>query len=305
MLSFIKRHQVILASVILCLVSLHLVSTTRKGTGGDVIVRSVLSVVTKPVQSTLIGIRSKVVGVWNGYIYLVGLSEENEGLRRTINQLVEENNRLKEELGLNARLKELLRFKDKTPVKTVAAEILGFSSFGPGGEWMRTLAINKGSGDGIKAGMPVVTPQGIVGRIVETNRFTSTVLLLTDPRSNIDVIIQRTRVKGVVEGDGSGGLILKYVRQLDDVIPGDRVVTAGLSTIFPKGLLVGEVVSVDKGEDNFFKRIELRPAADFRRLEEVLIVTGGGISMKQGKMEGTGAHEPFGRESGRKRRKPL
>lgn len=273
MTSLLKRHQILLASLLLCLFSLHLASTDIRGTGGAVLVRGLLDLTVVPVQSAILRTQKTFKEAWQGYVSLVGVREENEELKRDLTRLFEENNRLKEELWLNMRLKELLAYKETSPFKTVAAGILGFNR---GGGWTRTLTLNKGAGDGIEADMPLLTREGVVGRVIRVSGYTSTALLLTDPRSNIDVILQRTRVKGVVVGNGDEGLVLKYVRQLDDVQVGDRVVTAGHSGIFPKGILVGEVKAIEKGEDNFFKHIVVRPGANLEILEEVLIVTDNG-----------------------------
>ncbi len=273
MITLLKRHQIIIASLLLCLFSLHLASADRKGTGGTVLVKGLLDLTVAPVQSAILQTKNSFKELWQGYVYLVEVNQENEALRKDVNRLVEENNKLKEELWLNMRLKELLAFKESAPFSTVAAGILGFNR---GAGWIRTVKLNKGTKDGINVDMPLLSPDGVVGRVVEVSRHTSTALLLNDPRSNIDVILQRTRVKGVVEGNGTGGLILKYVRLLEDVQVGARVVTAGHSGIFPKGLLVGEVRAVEKGEDNFFNYIEVKPGANLKKLEEVLIVTDNG-----------------------------
>jgi len=273
MFSFVKRHQIIFAAIVLCLFSLHLASSSKKGTGGEVIVRTTLTVLTRPIQGAIMGVHGLVAGTWHNYVYLVGLKEENHKLQSTIDDLLEKNNRLQEELALNSRLKALLEFKERGKTRTVAAEILGLSNFGLGGGWTRTMIINKGTKDSIRVDMPVVSPTGVVGRIISSNRFTSTVLLITDPRSNVDATTQRSRVKGIIGGNGAKDLELKYIRELDDVKAGDRIVTAGLGTIFPKGLLIGTVSRAAKGQDNFFKDIEVRPAASFETLEEVLIIT--------------------------------
>jgi rod shape-determining protein MreC len=138
--------------------------------------------------------------------------------------------------------------------------------------WTRTIVLDKGSSNGIEKDHAVIASGGVVGRIIEVNGGSSRVILTTDLRSNIDVIIERSRVKGVVEGNGTDGLVMKYVRQVDEVKVGDQVVTSGLSGVFPKGLLVGEVTKVEKSTDNFFKHVEVRPAVDLGRLEEVLIL---------------------------------
>ncbi len=271
MFSFIRRHQIILSAFLLCLVSLHIAVNAERGIGGEVIVRGVVSTVSRPIQKGFLALYSVFDRVWSNYIYLVGVREENRFLHETLHRLMEENNRLREELLLTERLKEILRYRNVLGMDSLAAEVTGYSSFGAAG-WMKTATLDKGSGDGIKVDMAVVSPRGVVGRIIEVTSTTSTVLLLTDPRSSIDAIVQRTRIKGLVEGTGSRTLRLKYIRQLDDVRPGDVLVTAGLSGIFPKGLEVGRITRVEKGKDNFFKYIEVEPTAPLDSLEEVLII---------------------------------
>lgn len=273
MVSFVKRYSVLLASTLLCLISLHLASTDKKGTGGEVIVRTVLSALSKPIQTSLASIYSGVSGRWQAYIYLVNLNSENESLREDIITLKAENNTLKEALERGRGLSELTAFKNSLKGQHVTAAVIGFSGLDIGGGWARTIILNKGYGAGIKVDTAAVTPLGLVGRIVEVDRFTSKVLLLTDPRSNVDIVIQRTRIKGLAEGSGKGGVHLRYIRQIEDVAVGDRVVTAGLSGIFGKGLFVGEIISVEEGEDNFFKDIKLRPVTDIKGLEDVLVIT--------------------------------
>lgn len=267
---FLRRYQVVLISVLLSLFSLHLALTDRKQVERGRVVRGVMAVLVSPVQDALLGGYESVAGVWDGYVDLVGVKAENERLRKVITLLEEEKNSLAEDVALAERLKELLDYRRDLRFSTAAASIRAFNIE----RWTRTIVIDKGSDDGVAKDMSVVSPQGVVGRIIETTGSTSRVLLSTDLRSNIDVILQRTRTKGIVEGNGNNGLILKYIRELDDVRVGDRLVTSGFAGIYPKGLTVGEVVRVDKGGDNFFKHIEVAPSVDIQRLEDVLVVTG-------------------------------
>ena len=273
MISFVKRYSVLLASALLCLISLQMASTDKKGTGGELIVRTVLSAVSRPIQTSLTSIYSGVSDRWNAYLYLVGLNSKNETLKEDIIALKAENNSLREALARGRGLSELATFKESFKSKTITAAVVGFSGLDMGGGWARTLILNKGTGDGIAVDMAAVTPLGLVGRVVEADHFTSKILLLSDPRSNVDIVLQRTRVKGLAEGNGKGSVRIKYIRQIEDVKVGDRVVTAGLSGIFGKGLFVGEIIRVEEGKDNFFKDIELRPVTDIKGLEDVLVST--------------------------------
>jgi len=266
--SLFKRHNVIIVSIILALFSLHLALTDKKEVPRGQIVKQVLSITVTPFQRVVLGMHGGVKGIWDDYISLVDVAQENEALRRDVANLMDENNRLKEEVNLNERLKVLLDFKEQADYKTMAAGILGYNME----KWARTITIDKGTIEGVAKDYAVITPTGVVGRVIEANRHTSTVLLNTDQRSNIGVMIQRTRVKGVVEGNGSDALILKYIRQIDDIRIGDQIITAGLGGVFPKGLVIGEVTRIDKGNDNFFKFIEVRPTIDIQTLEEVLVI---------------------------------
>ncbi|MBI5642471.1 MAG: rod shape-determining protein MreC [Deltaproteobacteria bacterium] len=267
--TFIKKHQIVIASLVLALFSLHLALTGKQEIERGFILKEVLSITVSPMQRLMLGIHGSVKGVWAGYLNLVNVREENEELKSALSSLHEENNRLKEEINLNARLKQVLEYKDQSPYKSKAAAIIGYHME----PWARTVTIDKGKANGIEKDLAVITPEGVVGRITDVSTSTSKVLLHADLRSNIDVVVQRSRIKGVAEGNGADRLVLKYIRQVDDVQLGDIVITSGLSGVFPKGIMVGEVVKIEKGKDNFFKFIEVKPRVDIRKLEEVLIIT--------------------------------
>lgn len=266
--SFLKRYQIVIVSAALALFSLHLALTDRQEYARGYLLKEILSVTVTPVQGVILGVQDSIKGVWTDYFFLVGVNEENESLKRTIHSLVEENRNLREDAKQNERLRALLDFKESLPYSTTGAGIVGYHME----RWTRTVMIDKGSSGGIEKDHGAIASGGVVGRIIEVNAGSSRVLLTTDLRSNIDVIIERSRVKGVVEGNGTDGLVMKYVRQVDEVQVGDQVITSGLSGVFPKGLVVGEVTRVEKSGDNFFKHVEVRPAVDLGRLEEVLVL---------------------------------
>lgn len=266
--SFLRKYQIIIVSAALALFSLHLALTDKKEYARGYLLKEIISYTVTPVQSVILGVQDSITGVWNDYFFLIGVHEENESLKKTVYALVEENRRLNEEARQNERLRALLEFKQSLPYSTTGASIIGYNME----RWSRTVVLDKGSSDGIEKDQAAIASGGIVGRIIEVNGASSRVLLSTDLRSNIDVMIERSRVKGVVEGNGTDGLVMKYVRQVDEVQVGDQVITSGLSGIFPKGLIVGEVTRVEKSGDNFFKHVEVRPAVDLGRLEEVLVI---------------------------------
>jgi rod shape-determining protein MreC len=269
MVSFLKKHRLIVTSAVLCLLALHIVSTNTKGIGGSIITGRLISVVTTPLQHGIASAIKGIRNVWISYIYLINVNRENASLKNDVDKLKEENNQLIEALFLNNRLKELLAFKQNVAATSVAANVVGIESSG----WIRTVTLNKGLSDNIRRDMAIATPLGIAGRVIDVQPTTSTALLVTDPRCTIDVVVQRTRTKGIAEGNGTDRLTLKYVRHEDDIQIGDILVSSGLGGIFQQGMLVGEVVRVEKGEDNFFMDIEIKPGAALKKLEEVLIVT--------------------------------
>ncbi len=266
--AFIRKNHIIIISGLLALFSLHLALTdTSVGERGYVIKR-LLAVTLTPLQNSILSIYRTGSGAVDNYVAVVGTKKENERYRKALVAMAGENQRLKEELKLSGRLKELLQYKEQSALKTTSAGIIAYNT----AKWTSTAVINKGSADGLESNMAVLSPTGIVGRIIEVTPSTATVLLNTDPRSNIESMVERTRVKAIAEGNGKGMIVLKYVRELDDVRAGDKVITSGFSGLFPKGLIIGEVTTVKKGRDNFFNYIEVTPQVDFKSIEDVLVV---------------------------------
>ena len=138
--------------------------------------------------------------------------------------------------------------------------------------WFKSCLLDKGSADGVGKGMAVITPLGVVGQVVAVTPRTAKVLLLTDPNSGIDVLVQRTRARGIVSGTLDNGTVLKYVKRSEDVQEGDRLITAGTDGVFPKGMLVGIVIRASQPQIGLFQSIELLPAVQPARVEEVLVV---------------------------------
>ena len=266
--SFLRKNHLTIISLLLALFSLHLALTGKREFERGYLLKEIFSYTLAPAGRVVLSVEDAAKDVWSDYIALMGVKEENDSLTKTVLALREENNRLKEEIRLNERLRSLVDYRESLPYYTTGAAIIGFNME----RWTRTIVVDKGADAGIMKDRAVIAPQGIVGRTLDVQGSTTRVLLATDLRSNIDVIVERTRVKGVVEGNGTDGLILKYVRQVDDVQVGDQVMTSGLSGVFPKGLVVGEVTKIEKGGDNFFKHVEVRPSMDIGKIEEVLVL---------------------------------
>ncbi|HEU4345652.1 MAG TPA: rod shape-determining protein MreC [Candidatus Binatia bacterium] len=193
---------------------------------------------------------------------------ENERLRKRIQDLEVERNRLLEAEATNQRLQELLDFRSQLPSGSVTATIIGNSA----SSWFQSCLLDKGSAAGVRKGMAVVTPLGVLGQVIAVSEHSAKVLLLTDPNSGVDVLVQRTRTRGIVSGSLDSGTILKYVKRSEDIQEGDRLITSGVDGVFPKGLLVGSVTKVQKQHLGLFQLIEVLPAVVSSRTEEVLVV---------------------------------
>ncbi|GIW44181.1 MAG: hypothetical protein KatS3mg077_1463 [Candidatus Binatia bacterium] len=267
MWEFLQRNRVGLTAMALMTFSLLLLSSGLRSYRSDPLGYVVLEGL-RPLQGAVAAGWGAVRGLWNGYVDLRGVRAENERLRQRVAELEHQTLRIAEILQTDRRLAELLKFRNNFIGDAQAAMIIGrdpFPSFG-------TVTISKGAADGIRKGMPVVSPHGVVGRILVTSMHSSRVLLITDHNSGVDALVQRTRARGIVEGSLDGRCSMKYLRREEDVAVGDRIITSGLDGIFPKGLLIGEVTHVTRGTRGLLQVAEVRPAAPLERLEEVLVL---------------------------------
>jgi len=224
-----------------------------------------------------------VHGVFHEYIFLIHLQKENALLKRNLAELQEENHQLKEMALANERLRSLLQFREQNSPSMIAAEVIGRDP----SSWFKSVAINRGEQDGVGKGMAVICPGGVIGRILKTAPHYAIVLLVTDYNSAIDVVVQRTRAKAIVEGKGENQCQLKYLLRTEEVAVGDIVITSGLSGNFPKGLMVGEIRKVEKVGHGVFQYAELIPSVDLTKLEEVFVITESSLPAGEEKAKGT------------------
>ncbi len=277
MLEFVRRNRVLLISGFFLLCSLGLLSANAHQPGRIDPLGHVFLELMAPFQRLTAGIGVMTRGLFDRYVLLVGTQAENERLKARIRDLERRSTHQGEMELMNRRLKRLLALQRELPTKAVAASVTARDA----SVWFQSLTLNKGEVDGIKVGMPVMAPEGVVGVISSTSMHASHVLLLTDPNSGIDVLVQRTRVRGILSGLLEQGTTLKYVKRSDDVRVGDRVVASGLDGVFPKGLPVGRVTSVSRKDRGLFLYAEVAPTADASRLEEVLVALPSGEALRR------------------------
>lgn len=223
---------------------------------------------TAPFQELITGTTHRIESIWKDYFYLVDLRQENRRLLEEVNRLRMENSRYREQLAEYPRLRALLGFRQRLNRPALAARVIGMDPSG----WFKSVIIDKGRRDGVKTHMPVVNAEGVVGKIVSVAADYAKVLLLIDQNSAVDCLVQRSRDRGMVKGLSKQSCKLDYVLKSSQVRVGDLVVTSGLGGIFPKGLTVGRVTEIHDIPGALFKEIEVRPAVDFSKLEEVLVV---------------------------------
>jgi len=221
-----------------------------------------------PLERGTVLLHLGVRDLWRNYLNLRGVREENRQLKQQVQQLRIEQTRLSEDAEQAHRLQALLGFKEQFISQTVAAQVIGTS----GSEQSRSVYIDKGSRDGLKPDMAVITADGVVGKVLRVFASSSQVLLINDQTSGVGAILEKSRLQGVLRGTVNGQVVLEKVMSDEPVQPGEKVLTSGGDQIFPKGLVVGTVTKVAPGSELFLK-IQVRPAADLTRLEEVLVVT--------------------------------
>ncbi len=211
-----------------------------------------------------------IVGTWTNYIDLTRVRRQNQDLKKEIGRLRLEQAALLEDARQGQRLQALLGFQQKYIYSTVAAQVYGSS----GSDRSHVFYIDKGAHDGLKPDMAVITADGIVGKVRDVFPHSAQVLAVNDPASGAGVILETTRIRGILKGDASGRLEVVGVATDQRIKPGDNVLTAGGDLIFPRGLPVGVVEKVERDPDrDGLVDILLKPAAHLNRLDEVLVIT--------------------------------
>ena len=275
--SFVVRYRnllVLLALLVAQILGLAMqVRRVNSGQGdgqGVRLIRLWANGIVSPPEKVLHNTGSGVSWIWNNYFDLRHARQENADLQKTIDRLRLEQAALLEDAKQGQRLQALLGFQQKYIYKTMQAEVIGTS----GTEQSRVFTINKGKKDGIDRDMAVITPDGIVGKVRDVFGHTAQVLAINDQSSGAGVIMESTRIRGILRGNSQGRPEIVDVISDQRIKTGDKVLTAGGDQIFPRGLPVGVVDRVvnDPERDGFVDVI-LKPAAHLDQLDEVLVIT--------------------------------
>ena len=221
-----------------------------------------------PAQTGLSRVADGLARLWRPFSDISRLRSENARLHEEVERLSAEVSRLREQAQATQRLERLLAFRTQAPGRAIGARVIGRD----GTQWFAVIVVDRGSQDGVRRNDTVVSAEGLVGRVLTVTPSTSQVLLISDTRSAVGVILQQSREAGVVEGLGQALLRLKYVTRAREVPVGEVVVTSGQAGVFPRGLPVGTILSVTRAEGGFYQEAAVRPAVALDQLEDVLIL---------------------------------
>jgi rod shape-determining protein MreC len=253
------------------LLSLNLVlmAASVRGVRGTSLLSETILSIAAPFLKVAAWSSDTVAGLWGGWADLRGVENENRRLRAEAGTLTLQAREAEEARQEVRRLRELLALREETGRRAIAARVIARGSAGSA----RILLLGSGTRDGIARDQAVITPRGVVGRVIVAAAGTSKVQTILDPNSGVAALLQRTRVQGILVGDGDSACRLEFVSELARVDVGDVVVTSGLDEIHPKGAILGVVTEVGEAKD-LTRHVKVRPEVDFQRLEEVLVLTG-------------------------------
>jgi rod shape-determining protein MreC len=237
-------------------------------------VQSLITQLTAPAQLSATGVTASVEGFFASIARVRTLEQEYAALQTRADQLEAENSTLREVEKENEQLRALLNFAETRPRlelrgAQIVARVIGEEST----NFIETILIDLGQVHGIRTGMPVVTDQGLVGRISEVTENTSKVLLLNDAGSSASALLAESRLNGIVHGSTSGDLIMDFIPQGPTFEEGEGVLSSGLGGQFPRGLAIGVIESIDSQPNAVFQTARVRPAVDFGSLELVMVIT--------------------------------
>ena len=266
---FSKRMILVALVIVLIAVNIILLTITGKHTQAPSGLGRGALVIVSPFQKQFTAFFDAVKDTWNQYFFLVSTAKENQRLKKALGQSLEQLNRYSETEIANDRLRHLLGFEKEIPRPMIAAQVVGKDP----SAWSKTIIVDKGIQDSVRQGAPVVIPEGIVGVVVEASARYAKVLLLTDPNSAVDALVQQTRARGIVKGGGADYCVFDYVLRKHEISVGDMVVSSGLDGVFPKGFRVGRISEIVRQNAGIFQKVSVTPYVDFEILEEVFIIS--------------------------------
>jgi rod shape-determining protein MreC len=262
------RYRTLLLIILVLLLVFSVLSLSLKRSPALQKVQGLVIAITAPGLEGLEYLGRTATQLWRGYFYLVDVRRENAELLRQLEEFRQREIRFQEAQQALTRLETLLDLKRQVALPVIGARVIAYDP----SLWSRSAIVDQGKAQGVKEGMPVLAPQGIVGRVVTVYPQYAKVMLIVDRKSGADAMIQRTRVRGMLKGKGGNRCSLDFVPKSADVKVGDLVLASGLVGLYPKGLVFGKVTAANNKNPGVFQEIEVTPSADLSALEEVLVV---------------------------------
>lgn len=274
MTTFSKRYQLLLyILVIFILTSIFFGVKARHQQFFSAAERSIMTLA-YPFQKAADLVIDSCNSIIDNYVSLIHVKQENQALKNRIDNLERQLVAREESQRQNIQLRKLLHFQEEhqLPAHATIANVIGRDASG----FSRLIFIDHGSRDLIKVHDPALTPQGIVGQVITSSPFSAKIMLITDSHSACDVLVQRTRERGILQGDNRELCRLRYLIKSADIQIGDTVITSGMDGVYPKGIPVGTIVSVDRENDSLCQKITVQPFAQLSGLEEIIISASSG-----------------------------
>lgn len=268
MLKYLREYRFHITLFLFLLIPVLAIDTSTRAPRDYRLFDRALVAVTSPLQSLVSLTLDGAASFLQNYVFLFETRRDNL-------TLLEENRKLRSQIATykeleqeNSRLRRIFDFQVKNKLETLVAQVVAKDVSAD----FRAIRINRGADAGIQPDMAVLTPEGIIGRVLRTTANSADIVTLLDPLSGIDVIAERSRARGVVEGLSEDTCALRYALRTDDIQPGDILVSSGLGGVFPKGIPVGIVSRVNRKSFGITQDVEVRPTADFSKLEEIMVV---------------------------------
>ena len=268
-MTFLKKHQTpVFLFVIAAVLATFVFFSMPREKDETGFLRQVTLETASPFQRVFAAVFEGLRNTWERYLFLVGLEEENRMLRRRVSLLEAELSRSDEIRIEHNRLLSLLGLKKEVSFSTVTARVISRDRT----SLFRSFVIDRGSRHGVSIGSPVLSAEGVVGKVMDVSWNAAKVLLINDFNCRIDAYVRETRARGILQGRREGDCTLKYVPRSESVREGDTVVTSGLAGGFPKGMRLGTVIQVARGPNELFQNVRVRPTANIGKVEEVLVI---------------------------------
>lgn len=258
----------IVNNLIVSILAIYGISQKQFNLSEPSLFHQIVTEVLSPIQEGIANSKNSLSSLWDNYLSIVDTSKENEVLKKQISRLDSDLTSMEEMRKENLRLKRLLNFSDETSHQKIMAQVVGWDSSNE----FKVIRLNKGTRHGIKVMSPVITDHGLVGYVYRATENYSDVLTILDQNNRVDIVVERTRTHGIVEGVFNFKCALKYIMRNEPVEVGDKLITAGVGGIYPKGIKVGMITDIVKENFGMTLSIEVVPSVDFDKLEEVLVL---------------------------------